>query len=97
MISNYFTLRLDIVYFGTYCVPMLSVVIDDRPSKKCRMNRSLGMLNIAQSESASLEVDHPPQIIELVIDSGSSDSDSESDASSENIDNFWVSELTPAE
>ena len=74
---------------------MFSVIIDERPTKKCR--KSLGTVSsVSQYETSSSEIDHPPQMIELVIDSSSSDSGSES-SESDLETAFWITELNPSE
>ena len=81
---------------------MFSIQIDERPSKKCRISKDLGTIAaVEQSEAVSLEVNHPPQIIELVIhdseESSSSSSESESDDAEIAADTFWTTEVTASE
>lgn len=82
---------------------MFSIQIDERPAKKCRISKDLGTIAaVAQWEAVSLEVNHPPQIIELVIhdsDSSSSSSADDSDDAADDLaaDSFWTTEVSASE
>lgn len=81
---------------------MFAVIVDDRPTKKCRVERTLDRIRaVNQNESNSLEIDHPPQCIELVIhghEVSSEESESEDSEDAEAVpDSFWTLELSPSE
>jgi hypothetical protein len=92
-----FAIDSNTVYF--LVLKMFSVLVDERPSKKCRTEKDLAKIRaVGHFEAKSLEICHPPQMIELVIhdDQSCTTSDSESEPE-DNTDNFWITEVNPSE